>query len=57
MHGAATKLLSVVLVVLGVALIVRTLTAGGGAGAVGVLLGALFVAVGVGRLWIAWRTG
>lgn len=56
MHGAATNVLSVVLVVLGVALVVRTLTAGGGPVAIGVLLGVMFVAVGVGRLWIARRT-
>lgn len=55
MHGAATNVLSVALVVLGFALVVRTLTAGGGPVAIGVLLGVMFVAVGVGRLWIARR--
>ncbi len=57
MHGAATKVLSIAIVVIGVALIVRTLAAGGGVAATGLLLGVLFVAVGVGRLWIARRTG
>lgn len=57
MHGTATRFFSIALVVLGVAMIVRTLAAGGGAAAIGLLLGVLFVAVGIGRLWIARRTG
>jgi hypothetical protein len=39
-----------------VALVVRTLVAGGGAGALGVVLGVLFALAGAGRLWIVWRT-
>jgi hypothetical protein len=57
MHGTATGVLSVALVLLGAAMIVRTLAEGGGVAAIGLLLGVLFVAVGVGRLWIARRTG
>ena len=57
MHGAATQLLSLALVVLGVAMIVRTVSAGGGATAIGLILGVMFVVVGVGRLWIARRAG
>jgi hypothetical protein len=53
LHGTATRLLSAAMVVLGVAIIVRTLTAGGGALAVGLLLGVLFVLAGAGRLWVA----
>jgi hypothetical protein len=53
----ATRVLSVLLVLIGVALVVRTLTAGGGAAARGVILGLLFVAAGAGRLWIATRSG
>jgi hypothetical protein len=37
---------------LGVAMIVRTLVAGGGAGAFGLLLGVLFIVAGAGRLYI-----
>ena len=48
-------MLSVVLLVIGVALIVRTVTAGGGPGALGILLGVLFVLAGAGRLWVARR--
>lgn len=37
----------------GVAIVARTIDAGGGVISVGVLLGLLFVATGAGRLWIA----
>jgi hypothetical protein len=43
------------LVLLGVAMIVRTLTAGGGATALGLILGVLFVALGGLRLYAARR--
>jgi len=50
-----TFLLSGVLVVLGLAILVRTLAEGGGPGAVGILMGLLFVAAGLGRLWAERR--
>lgn len=46
---------SVILVLLGIAIVVRTLVAGGGARAVGLLVGVLFVLAGAGRLWVARR--
>jgi hypothetical protein len=49
---ATTRLLSLAMIVIGVALIVRTIVAGGGAVALGVLLGVLFVAAGLGRLYL-----
>lgn len=55
MHGSATQLLSAALIVLGVAMLVRTVAAGGGPLALGILLGLLFVAAGAGRLYIARR--
>ena len=55
MHRNATRFLSLAMLVLGVAMIVRALTAGGGPLAVGVVFGLLFVAAGVGRLWVANR--
>jgi hypothetical protein len=55
-HRGGTVLLSVALLVIGVALIVRTIVAGGGAGAVGIILGVLFTAAGAGRLWVVWRS-
>jgi hypothetical protein len=41
------------MVLIGVALLVSTLARGGGPLAIGVLLGVLFVAAGLGRLYIA----
>jgi len=50
-----TRVLSVVIVALGAAMIARTLAAGGGPLATGILLGLLFVAAGAGRLWTERR--
>lgn len=46
---------SVVMVGLGMAIVVRTLVAGGGALAVGLLVGVLFVLAGAGRFWTTWK--
>ena len=43
------------MMVIGVALVIRTVTAGGGAAATGVLLGVLFVAAGAARLYLQFR--
>lgn len=51
----ATVIMSLALVVLGVAIVVRTLDAGGGALSVGILVGVLFVLAGLGRLWVGWK--
>jgi hypothetical protein len=53
LHRTSTRILSTALLVLGVAMIVVTLAAGGGPLATGVLLGLLFAAAGAGRLWVA----
>ena len=50
---ALTRLTSFLLVFLGVGIIFRTVDAGGGATAMGVLLGLLFIAAGAGRLYLA----
>jgi hypothetical protein len=47
--------MSILMVVIGVALLVRTLVAGGGAVATGVILGLLFVAAGAARLYLQFR--
>jgi hypothetical protein len=47
--------MSLVMIVIGVLLLVRTFTLGGGPTAVGVLLGAGFLAAGVGRLYVQSR--
>ncbi|WCB94684.1 hypothetical protein DSM104299_03423 [Baekduia alba] len=52
LHRQTTVVLSAILVLIGVAMIVRTLVAGGGAIAIGLLLGVLFIAAGLGRLYL-----
>lgn len=54
-HRAATLVLSAAMVLIGVAMLVRTLNAGGGPLALGTVLGILFVAAGAGRLYFTWR--
>jgi hypothetical protein len=48
---SATRVLSAAMLVIGVAIIVRTLVEGGGALALGLLVGVLFVGAGAGRLY------
>jgi phosphotransferase system glucose/maltose/N-acetylglucosamine-specific IIC component len=50
---ALTRLTSGLLVFLGIAIVVRTIEAGGGATAFGLVVGLLFVAAGAGRLYIS----
>jgi len=47
----ATRILSLVMLLIGLAIIVRTAAAGGGPLAFGLLIGLLFVAAGAGRLY------
>ena len=49
------RLTSAAMVVIGIALLIRTIAAGGGALASGIVLGALFIAAGVGRIYLQWR--
>ena len=51
----ATAVLSALMLLLGVAMIVRTVAAGGSPISVGLLLGVLFVLAGGGRLYLARR--
>jgi hypothetical protein len=53
MRQSYTRLMSVLMVVVGVALIARTIAAGGGALASGILLGVLFLLAGAGRLYLS----
>jgi hypothetical protein len=50
---ASTRLLSALLLVVGLAMIVSALARGGGAWALGLVLGVLFALLGAGRLWLA----
>jgi hypothetical protein len=56
-QGSVTRLLSLAMIVIGALLVVRTLTAGGGALSLGIVLGVLFVAAGAARLYLQMRTG
>ncbi len=47
-----TRVLPALMVIIGLALIVRTLSGGGGALAIGIVFGVLFVAAGAGRLYL-----
>ncbi len=50
-----TLVLSGLMVLLGVGIVVRTIAAGGGPLAAGIVLGLLFVAAGAGRIWAERR--
>jgi hypothetical protein len=55
LRQSSTRAMSLVMIVIGVALIIRTISAGVGGLAVGVLLGVLFVCAGAGRLYLHGR--
>jgi hypothetical protein len=50
---ASTRTLNALLLVLGVTMVVTTLARGGGAFAIGVVVGVLFALLGGARLWLA----
>ena len=52
-YGASTRALSALMLVLGLAMIASALSRGGGALALGVVLGAVFALIGAGRLWLS----
>jgi hypothetical protein len=56
-HGAATRLLSALLVIIGVVMVATTIARGGGPLASGVVLGVLFTAAGALRLYASVRGG
>ena len=49
----STRIMSGIIMLLGVTLVVSALARGGGALALGVVLGAMLTALGAGRLWLA----
>jgi hypothetical protein len=52
LHRGATRVMSVTMVIIGVAILVSTIARGGGPLAVGILLGVMFLAAGAGRLLV-----
>ena len=55
LHQTSTRVMSILMIVIGIALVIRTVIAGGGALATGILLGVLFVAAGAARLYLQFR--
>jgi hypothetical protein len=55
LYSSSTRIFSIAMIVIGIALIVRTLAAGGGAIATGVVLGVLFVLAGAARMYLQLR--
>jgi hypothetical protein len=53
--SGATQVLSVLMLLIGIAILVRTVVEGGGALALGVIVGVLFMAAGAGRLYAERR--
>ena len=52
-HGAATRVLSAVLVIIGAVMVVSTIARGGGPLSIGVVVGVLLCLAGAGRLYLA----
>jgi hypothetical protein len=56
-HRGITGALSIMLIVLGVAMVVTTIVHGGGPLSYGLIVGVCFVAAGSARLWLAMKSG
>lgn len=56
-HRSAVRFLSTMMVVVGIALITRAVSGGGGILSTGVIIGVLFIAAGAGRIWLTYRGG
>ncbi|HEU4738136.1 MAG TPA: hypothetical protein VFS54_03520 [Solirubrobacterales bacterium] len=54
-YRGAVRAFSLVMAAIGLLVLVLTLANGGGPASVGFLLGLAFLAVGIGRLWVAVR--
>ena len=52
-YFVSTRLLSAMLVLVGLAMVVSAVARGGGALALGVVLGTMLALLGAGRLWLA----
>lgn len=56
-HRSSTRTLSAVMLVLGLAMLVSTISRGGGVLSIGIVMGLLFTAAGGGRLYVSLRGG
>ncbi len=52
---SSTRVMSVLMMLIGIALLVRTIAAGGGVFTTGMLLGVLFILAGAGRIYLQSR--
>jgi multisubunit Na+/H+ antiporter MnhB subunit len=52
-YTASTRFMSAIIMLLGVTMVVSALARGGGALALGVVLGTMLALLGAGRLWLA----
>jgi hypothetical protein len=57
LHRSSTRVLSALMLVLGLAMLVSTLSRGGGPASIGVVMGLLFTLAGGGRLYVSLRSG
>ena len=55
-YQATTRIFGAVIAIFGLVIVVVTLANGGGVDATGLWLGLLFVGLGAGRSYLAWRT-
>ena len=55
LYNSSTRAFSITMIVIGIALVVRTVVAGGGAFATGLVLGILFMLAGGARLYLQLR--
>jgi hypothetical protein len=56
-YATSTVVLNALLVLVGMAMVISAVARGGGALALGVVLGVLLAALGAGRLWLALARG
>jgi hypothetical protein len=56
LHRSSTRVLSALMLVLGLAMLVSTLSRGGGPASIGVVMGLLFTLAGGGRLYVSLRS-
>ncbi len=52
-YGTSTRVMSGIIMLLGVTMVISALARGGGALALGVVLGTMLALLGAGRLWLA----
>ena len=56
-YGTSTRVLSALIMLVGLAMVGSALARGGGALALGVVLGTMLALLGAGRLWLARESG